>query len=84
MMPVVTMLLLTDRGSSFILNSTQGRRMTYQCELVLHSSYAASGQIANKRPGAKRRTVEPGGARQVPTTIVSKYEIAYRSYSGLR
>jgi hypothetical protein len=82
MMAGMMMLLLTDRRSVCILSSNQWQRITHQRKLVLRRTYAASGQIAKKRPGVRRRTVGPR-ARQVPATISSKYEIAYSSYSGV-
>ena len=49
MMAGMMMLLLTNRSPCCIVNSNQGKRITYQRKLVLHRTYAASGQIANKK-----------------------------------
>ena len=49
MMAGMMMLLLTDRSPGCIMNSNQGKRITYQRKLVLHRTYDASGQNANKK-----------------------------------
>ena len=57
--------------------------ITYQCKLVLHSSYVASGTNCKQETQCKRRTVEPG-TRYMPAIITGKHDVVYRSDDSVR